>query len=101
MPTYGYRCHSCGHEFDEVQSIKAKALKICPQCKKPELHRVISSNVGIIFKGSGFYQTDYKKSHSSSPEQKSSTNEKPQGTTAAPAKPETPAAPKSDAPKKA
>jgi putative FmdB family regulatory protein len=66
MPTYEYRCKSCGYEFEEVQSMKADALKICPQCKKPDLKRLFSSGTGLVFKGSGFYLTDYKKANTSS-----------------------------------
>jgi putative FmdB family regulatory protein len=65
MPTYEYRCKSCGYEFDELQSIKAEPLKICPQCQKPALRRLVSGGAGLVFKGSGFYETDYNKSHSS------------------------------------
>ena len=60
MPTYGYACEKCGHEFDEFQSIKAKPLRKCPQCGKSALKRLIGTGAGIIFKGSGFYQTDYR-----------------------------------------
>jgi putative FmdB family regulatory protein len=60
MPTYGYACEACGHAFDEFQSIKAKALRKCPQCGKAALKRLIGTGAGIIFKGSGFYQTDYR-----------------------------------------
>ena len=60
MPTYEYACESCGHEFEEFQSITAKPLKKCPQCGKPKLRRLIGTGGGVIFKGSGFYQTDYR-----------------------------------------
>ena len=60
MPTYGYACEQCGYEFDEFQSIKAKPLRKCPKCSKPALRRLIGTGAGIIFKGSGFYQTDYR-----------------------------------------
>ncbi|MBU0616716.1 MAG: zinc ribbon domain-containing protein, partial [Planctomycetes bacterium] len=60
MPTYEYACESCGHEFEEFQSITARPLKKCPQCGKPKLHRLIGTGGGVIFKGSGFYQTDYR-----------------------------------------
>ena len=60
MPTYGYACEKCGHEFDEFQSIKAKPLRKCPECGKLALKRLIGTGAGIIFKGSGFYQTDYR-----------------------------------------
>lgn len=60
MPTYEYRCESCRHEFEEFQSITAKPLKKCPQCRKNKLRRLIGTGAGIIFKGSGFYETDYR-----------------------------------------
>jgi putative FmdB family regulatory protein len=60
MPTYEYECAGCGHRFEEMQSIKAKALTMCPVCKKQKLRRLISGGAGFIFKGSGFYITDYR-----------------------------------------
>ncbi|MBN2353324.1 MAG: zinc ribbon domain-containing protein [Spirochaetales bacterium] len=61
MPTYEYRCKMCGHQFEAFQRISDEPLKKCPKCGKP-VERMISSGMGIIFKGSGFYSTDYKKS---------------------------------------
>ena len=61
MPTYQYICDNCKYEFEKYQSIKADPLKKCPKCHKDALKKVISGGVGIIFKGSGFYITDYKK----------------------------------------
>lgn len=60
MPTYEYRCEACGHEFDEFQSITASPLRKCPACSKLRLKRLIGIGAGIIFKGSGFYETDYR-----------------------------------------
>ncbi len=60
MPTYAYRCDACGHEFDEFQSITAKSMRKCPKCGKQQLRRLLGMGAGIIFKGSGFYQTDYR-----------------------------------------
>jgi putative FmdB family regulatory protein len=60
MPTYEYRCKKCKHEFEEFQSMTAAPLTVCPKCKTPNLVRIIGSGAGMIFKGSGFYQTDYK-----------------------------------------
>ena len=60
MPTYAYVCEKCEHEFEEFQSIKANPLRKCPQCGKLALKRLIGTGAGIIFKGSGFYQTDYR-----------------------------------------
>ena len=60
MPTYDYRCEKCGHVWEEFQSITAKPTKKCPACKKLKAKRMIGTGAGIIFKGSGFYQTDYR-----------------------------------------
>ena len=62
MPTYQYQCKTCGHELEELQSMTEPPLTHCPQCHNDTLVRVIGSGGGVIFKGSGFYQTDYKKS---------------------------------------
>jgi putative FmdB family regulatory protein len=64
MPTYDYECKKCDHKFEIFQSIKDKPLADCPQCKG-ELRRLIGGGMGIIFKGNGFYSTDYKKSSTS------------------------------------
>lgn len=60
MPTYEYSCKKCGH-FEVFQSIKEAKLKTCPTCKGP-VRRLLGSGSGIIFKGTGFYQTDYRSS---------------------------------------
>ena len=60
MPTYEYKCSRCDHNFDEFQSITAKPLRKCPACGKNTLKRVIGCGAGLIFKGSGFYETDYR-----------------------------------------
>ena len=60
MPTYEYACGACGHHFEEFQSIKAKATTLCPECGKRKVKRLISAGAGFIFKGSGFYITDYR-----------------------------------------
>lgn len=60
MPTYDYVCSACGHRFEEFQAMSAEPLKKCPACKKSKLERLIGAGAGVIFKGSGFYQTDYK-----------------------------------------
>lgn len=60
MPTYEYECKSCGHLFEVSQSMTAKPLKKCPKCLKG-VKRLIGAGAGIIFKGSGFYATDYRK----------------------------------------
>lgn len=60
MPTYEYECTHCGHRFEISQKITDRHLEKCPKCNK-KVKRLISSGVGIIFKGSGFYATDYRK----------------------------------------
>lgn len=61
MPIYEYQCSSCGHHFDELQKISEPSLTRCPACGQNTLNRLIGSGAGIIFKGSGFYITDYRK----------------------------------------
>ena len=61
MPTYQYECDHCGHQFDILQGITEPRLKQCPKCQKETLHRLIGTGSGLIFKGNGFYATDYKK----------------------------------------
>jgi putative FmdB family regulatory protein len=60
MPTYEYACSKCGHTFETFQPMKDAPLKKCPQCGKPALRRLVGTGAGLIFKGSGFYITDYK-----------------------------------------
>jgi putative FmdB family regulatory protein len=60
MPHYDYRCDDCEHEFEAFQSMRADPLGKCPECEKHALKRLIGSGSGILFKGTGFYQTDYK-----------------------------------------
>jgi len=60
MPTYDYICESCGCGFEKFQSITAKSLRTCPKCGKRKLKRLIGAGAGVIFKGTGFYQTDYR-----------------------------------------
>jgi putative FmdB family regulatory protein len=79
MPTYEYACQKCGHEFEQFQSMRDEPLKKCPKCKKQSLKRLVGGGAGLIFKGTGFYITDYKK--------KSCTPD------AAPSKPAAPSAP--------
>jgi putative FmdB family regulatory protein len=61
MPTYEYRCQACGHEVEALQSMKDAPLSDCPACSSPSLKRQISRGTGMIFKGSGFYETDYRR----------------------------------------
>src|SRR3954464_11647603 len=60
MPTYEYKCTACGHTFEKFQSIMAEPIKRCPVCGKAKAKRLISAGAGLIFKGSGFYITDYR-----------------------------------------
>ncbi len=60
MPTYEYHCDACSHEFEEFQYIKDEPLKTCPVCGKKKLRRLIGCGAAIVFKGGGFYQTDYR-----------------------------------------
>ena len=77
MPTYEYECRSCGHVFEKFQPITARPIRKCPLCRK-SVRRLIGNGAGVIFKGSGFYETDYR-----SPEyQKQAKSEKPDATTA-------------------
>ncbi len=62
MPTYDYRCTACEHEMELFQSITESAKRKCPECGKNKLERLIGTGGGIIFKGSGFYETDYRSS---------------------------------------
>ncbi len=85
MPTYEYVCKDCGHEMDAFQGINDKPLTDCPACHQKTLKRKISAGAGIIFKGGGFYQTDYR----SADYQKAKENDKP----AEPKKAESPTPP--------
>jgi len=59
MPTYDYKCQDCGYDFEKFQSINARKLTKCPRCGG-KVKRLIGTGAGIIFKGSGFYETDYR-----------------------------------------
>ena len=60
MPTYDYICDRCGHEFEAFESIKADPQTVCPECSEAKLRRKIGAGAAILFKGSGFYETDYR-----------------------------------------
>ena len=94
MPTYGYLCQDCGHEFEEFQSITADALTVCPKCQGEIKRRIFAA--GIIFKGSGFYVTDNAKAVA--PNVAPSDDKTPSETPSTePATPVTPVTPTSDA----
>ena len=95
MPTYEYQCAACG-VVEAQQSMKDAALTVCPQCKKRKVTRLISGGGGVIFKGDGFWETDYNRSKDYTAKAKSESGaaDKPAATPAAtttPAKTETPA----------
>ena len=62
MPTYDYRCRSCEHAFEHFQGISDPLLRKCPECGRRTLERLFGTGAGVVFKGSGFYETDYKRS---------------------------------------
>jgi putative FmdB family regulatory protein len=97
MPTYEYQCDACGNKFEKFQSIKSGPIRKCPKCGKNKVRRLISTGAGLIFKGSGFYITDYR-SDSYKEKAKSESGEAPKTDTAKKdsAKPD---AAKTDAPK--
>ena len=95
MPTYEYECEACGHRSDEMQSFKDEPLKVCPSCAKESLRRLFGTGAAILFKGSGFYETDYrsesyKKAAKAEQEAGGKTSETKSNDSAAPAKAETP-----------
>jgi len=61
MPTYEYRCRACGHEFEKFQKMSDAPVHTCPTCKSEDVERLISTGGGFVFKGPGFYATDYRK----------------------------------------
>ena len=99
MPTYEYQCDACGHNFDEFQYFSEPALTKCPQCKKKKLHRVFGTGAAIIFKGSGFYETDYRSESYKAGQKKEEEAAKPAAEAKSDAKPDsngTTAAPKGE-----
>jgi putative FmdB family regulatory protein len=79
MPTYEYECRACGHAFETMHSMTAPVLRKCPECGKLKLERLISGGAGVIFKGSGFYETDYKRNRGGgSADRGSSETKKPE-----------------------
>jgi putative FmdB family regulatory protein len=88
MPTYEYKCNACGHKFEVFHAMSAEPVKVCPKCRKKKVERLISAGAGFIFKGSGFYITDYR----SDSYKKAAEADKTAASTPPPAKSE-PAAP--------
>jgi len=93
MPTYEYICRACGHEFEEFQSIKADPIAVCPKCRKKKVERKIGIGGAVIFKGGGFYETDYRSESYRSGEEA----ERKSGEEKAESKSDAKADPKSDA----
>lgn len=85
MPTYEYECDGCGHAFEEFQYMKDDALTVCPKCGKPKLRRLIGAGAGIIFKGSGFYETDYKRKEQPKPASESAAAKSESSSSSSPA----------------
>lgn len=71
MPTYDYECGACGHAFEHFQSMSSRKLRKCPSCGEKKLERLFGIGSGVIFKGSGFYETDYKRAGSQRPKEES------------------------------
>jgi putative FmdB family regulatory protein len=88
MPTYDYQCDACGHAFEEWQSFHDAELTKCPQCKKKKLRRLLGAGAAVIFKGGGFYETDYRSESYKSAAKAETEAAKPKDD----AKPEKPAA---------
>lgn len=78
MPFYEYKCSNCGHELEELQSMTEAPLVKCPVCGKDTLQKLMGTGAGLIFKGSGFYLTDYKKKSSSAATESGKESGKPE-----------------------
>ncbi len=76
MPTYDYSCLSCGHRFERFEAITNGGAKKCPRCGKAKARRMLGTGAGIIFKGSGFYTTDYRRPRAPEPEKPTGTEKK-------------------------
>lgn len=92
MPTYDYACDACEHTFEQWQSFKDDALTQCPACKKKKLRRLIGTGAAIVFKGSGFYETDYRQKDEAKKNPKPAEKAEGGGEAKTEAKAETPAA---------
>jgi putative FmdB family regulatory protein len=102
MPTYEYECAKCGHRFEKFQAISAPPVKTCPRCRGRKVKRLIGTGVGILFKGKGFYQTDYRSDEYKRAARKETSGDSPKAETAEKkdAEPAKGGSPKKDAPKK-
>ena len=74
MPTYEYRCRACGHEFEKFQQMSDEPIRVCPACECDQVERLISVGGGILFRGPGFYATDYRKDGPGSKKTRESTD---------------------------
>jgi len=88
MATYDYECTACGHVFEAMHGMTEPVLRKCPKCKKLKLRRLISGGAGVIFKGSGFYETDYKRNRRGAGSASKTKDEGPDGAPKGEAKPE-------------
>lgn len=77
MPTYDYQCSACSHTWEAFQSIKADPLTTCPNCKSGPVARLLGIGAGVLFKGSGFYETDYKRPTGGAEGESKSDSKKP------------------------
>jgi putative FmdB family regulatory protein len=80
MPTYDYVCDECAHKFEEFQSFSADPLKTCPKCNQDKLRRLFGTGAAILFKGAGFYETDYRSDSYKSAEKADQSASKPSET---------------------
>jgi putative FmdB family regulatory protein len=96
MPTYDYICDSCGHEFEAYERITADPQTECPQCKLPKLRRKIGPGAAILFKGSGFYQTDYRSDSYKKAAEADKTSSEPAKSTTESTKTDTTSTPQSE-----
>jgi len=97
MPTYDYECDSCGHEFELFQSITESVKRKCPECGRLKLRRLFGTGAALVFKGSGFYQTDYRSESykkGAEKDKKGSSSDKPSSDKPSAAKKETKKSPK-------
>ena len=102
MPTYDYRCAACEHEFELFQSMKDAAKKKCPACGKLSLERLIGTGAAVLFKGSGFYETDYRSksySEAAKKDKEAGSSKADSGADAKPAKAESKPAKSDEKPK--
>lgn len=100
MPTYEYECDACGHEFEEFQSMSDEPLVKCPKCGKKKLRRLFGTGAAVLFKGSGFYETDYRSDSYKSAAKADKEASKPAATDGKSGATDAPAAPAAEKSKK-